>query len=83
MIERLNDLEGGAELVKQTKAREPAKQIALLFMQQRNYSKAVEFYLLAGLQSMAFNLAQEHQIVEHFSSLVQDEAPAELCKQFI
>ena len=80
LIDNLQDIEGGAALVRQTHARESAKTLALRFLQSRMYEPAIEFYLIAGMQSQALELAKQQNCVDFFASVVKDEASLDLCK---
>lgn len=82
LIDNLQDIEGGAALVRQTHARESAKTLALRYLQSRMYEPAVEFYLIAGMQAQALELAKQQNCVEFFASVIKDEASIDLCKLF-
>jgi WD repeat-containing protein 19 len=76
----LQDIEGGAALVRQTKARESAKSLAVRFLQSRMFEPAIEFYLIAGMQSQALEIAKQQNCVDFFASLVKDDASIDLRK---
>ncbi|KAI8918944.1 hypothetical protein BC831DRAFT_481578 [Entophlyctis helioformis] len=78
LLEKLNDMEGAAVLVRKTRSRESAKMMAKAFQAARDNRAAVEFYLLAGMPNEAFEIAKSQDVVEHFAELVQDEASNEL-----
>lgn len=80
LIENLQDIEGGSALVRQTRARESAKLLAVRFLHSRLFEQAIEFYLIAGMQVQAFDLAKQQNCVEYFASLVKEEATVELCR---
>jgi WD repeat-containing protein 19 len=80
LIDHLQDLDGGATLARQTLARESAKKIAILYVQKRNYENAIEFYLIAGMQSQALELAKQYGHMDFFARNVKDDASIELCK---
>jgi WD repeat-containing protein 19 len=79
LIVHMNDLEHGASLVRKTGATESAKLVAQLYLKDRKFSLAVEFYIMAGLKIEAFQLAKEQNIVEYFSTLIQEDASISLC----
>ncbi|KAJ2993993.1 WD repeat-containing protein 19 [Globomyces sp. JEL0801] len=78
LVDQLHDIEGGAILVRKTQARESAKQLAAIFLKERNFEATIEFYLIAGLQSQAFELAKQQDYMVYFGSLVKDEASTDL-----
>lgn len=80
LIDHLQDIEGGAALVRQTKARESAKSLAVRFLQSRMFEPAIEFYLIAGMQSQALEIAKQQNCVDFFASLVKDDASIDLRK---
>lgn len=79
LIIHLNNLDQGANLVRKTGAIESAKLVAQLYLKDRKFPLAVEFYVIAGLQVEAFQLAKEQNIVEYFSTLIQEDASISLC----
>jgi WD repeat-containing protein 19 len=81
LIFHLKDLENGANLVRKTGAKESAQQVAKMYLKERDFAKAIEFYNIAGLQDDAFNLAKQHKQMEYFSSLIIHDAPVNLCKR--
>ena len=78
LINHLNDLDGGAELVRKTQGRESAKQVAQLYLQSRNFKQAIEFYLIAGLQQQAFQLAKDQNAMPYFAALIKEDASTAL-----
>jgi WD repeat-containing protein 19 len=81
LLDHLHDLTGGAELVRKTQSRESAKKVAQLYLQDRQFDCAIEFYLIAGLQQQAFQLASEHNLVDLFAESLGDQATVETYTQ--
>ncbi|KAJ3030718.1 WD repeat-containing protein 19 [Rhizophlyctis rosea] len=74
MVDHLHNVEGAVALVRKTRSRESAKMVARYFMAQKDYRSVVEFYLMAGMSSEAFELAQQQGVMEYYADLVKDEA---------
>lgn len=79
LIDHLQDIEGGAALVRQTQARESAKLLAANYLQSRNFEHAIEFYLIAGMQTQALELAKQQDYMEFFAGAVKEVASTDLC----
>ena len=81
LIDHVNDLEGAAQLIRKTRSRESAKLLSKALVALRDFKSAAEFYLIAGMQIEAFEIAKRHDVMEHFALLVQDDASNDmLCK---
>ncbi|KAI8903563.1 hypothetical protein EDD86DRAFT_230891 [Gorgonomyces haynaldii] len=74
LVDHLHDLQGGANLVRVTKSRESAKKLAKLFTSSRRFQEAIEFYMIAGMQDEAFDLAKNQEMVHYFGELVLEDA---------
>jgi WD repeat-containing protein 19 len=81
LLDHLHDLSGGADLVRKTQSRESAKKVAQLYLQERQFDFAIEFYLIAGLQQQAFQLASDHNLIEFFADSLGDQATVETYTQ--
>ncbi|KAJ3055204.1 WD repeat-containing protein 19 [Rhizophlyctis rosea] len=73
MVDRLQNIDGAVAIVRKTRSRESAKLVAKYFMSQRDYQSVVEFYLMAGMGSEAFELAQQQGVMEHYAELVKED----------
>ena len=81
VIEKMKNLEGGAALVRKTKAAKSAQLLATKFSEMGDYQKAIEFYIIAGMNSQAFEIAKQKNQVEFFAEFVRREAPIELLNE--
>ncbi|KND01208.1 uncharacterized protein SPPG_04298 [Spizellomyces punctatus DAOM BR117] len=77
-IDHLQNIEGAVSIVRKTRSRESAKLVSKFFQSIKDYKSVVEFFLMAGMREEAFELAQQHDVMEHFAELVKDEATPEI-----
>ncbi len=66
--------------MRKTKSRDGAYFVANFFQEAGDFASVIEFYLLAGMREDAFNMAQTHHLMEHYSTLIGDKATKEECK---
>ena len=71
LIDCLADLEGGAELARKTKSFESCKRLGNHFSRLGNHARAIEFYVLSGLNNKAFRIATEHNLMHQFISFME------------
>ncbi|KAI9093093.1 hypothetical protein DFS34DRAFT_717341 [Phlyctochytrium arcticum] len=72
-IDHLNNIDGAVAIVRQTRSRESARLISKFFQSIKDYRSVVEFYLMAGMQDEAFELAQQRDVMEHYAELVRED----------
>ncbi|KAJ3110612.1 WD repeat-containing protein 19 [Phlyctochytrium bullatum] len=77
-VEHLGDIEKAVRLVRETRSRESARIISKFFQARHEYKSVIEFCLMAGMSDEAFELAQQHDVMEHFAELVKREASPQL-----
>ncbi|KAI9206652.1 uncharacterized protein BJ171DRAFT_597315 [Polychytrium aggregatum] len=77
-VEQLKNIDGAVSIVRNTRSRESAKLVAKFFQSIKDYKSVVEFYLVSGMQTEAFELAQQHDVMDHYAELVKDDATAEM-----
>lgn len=79
-VEKLHNIEGAVAIVRRTKSRDSAKLISKFFQTMKDYRSTVEFCLVAGMKDEAFELAQQHNVMEIYAEAVKDEASQEECE---
>ena len=72
LIDCLADLEGGAEQARKTKSFESCKSLGNHFSRVGNHARAIEFYVLSGLNNKAFRIATERNLMHEFISFMED-----------
>ncbi|KAI9344181.1 hypothetical protein DFJ73DRAFT_840418 [Zopfochytrium polystomum] len=77
-VEHLQNIDGAVKIVRETRSRESARIVSKFFQGMRDYRSVVEFLLMAGMVDDAFELAQQHGVMEHFAELMKDDATTEL-----
>ncbi|KAJ3113681.1 WD repeat-containing protein 19 [Physocladia obscura] len=77
-VEHLQNIDGAVKIVRETRSRESARIVSKFFQSMKDYRSVVEFLLMAGMADEAFELAQHHDVMEHFGEIVQNEASAEM-----
>jgi WD repeat-containing protein 19 len=74
LVDNLQDIESASSLVMKSKSPECAKKLAKIFITSRSFLKAIEFYLIAGMQSEAFLLAKTQNFMYEFAEMVCEDA---------
>ncbi|KAJ3028907.1 UNVERIFIED_CONTAM: WD repeat-containing protein 19 [Siphonaria sp. JEL0065] len=77
-VEHLGNIDGAVKIVRETRSRDSARIVSKFFQSMRDYKSVVEFLLMAGMVDEAFELAQHHDVMEHFGEIVQAEATTEM-----
>ncbi|KAI8805835.1 hypothetical protein BJ742DRAFT_819298 [Cladochytrium replicatum] len=77
-VEHLQNVEGAVAIVRSTRSRDAAKMVSKFFQMIKDYKSVVEFCLVAGMQDEAFELAQQHDVMEHYAELIKEEATPEM-----
>ncbi|ORY49888.1 WD repeat-containing protein 19 [Rhizoclosmatium globosum] len=77
-VEHLQNIDGAVKIVRETRSRDSARIVSKFFQSMRDYKSVVEFLLMAGMVDEAFELAQHHDVMEHFGEIVQAEATTEM-----
>ncbi|KAJ3099152.1 WD repeat-containing protein 19 [Phlyctochytrium planicorne] len=77
-VEQLHEIEKAVEIVRETRSRESARIVSKFFQARLDFKSVVEFCLMAGMVDEAFELAQQHEVMEHFAELVKPEASTQL-----
>ncbi|KAJ3064062.1 WD repeat-containing protein 19 [Podochytrium sp. JEL0797] len=77
-VEYLQNIDGAVKIVRETRSRDSARIVSKFFQSMRDYKSVVEFLLMAGMVDEAFELAQHHDVMEHFGEIVQAEATTEM-----
>lgn len=74
-VQKLNDLAGAFTIVRRTKSADAAALVANMCKKNGEFGAAVEFLVLAGNTSEAFELAEEHNVMFHFESALLKQIP--------
>ncbi|KAI8836727.1 hypothetical protein BJ741DRAFT_708422 [Chytriomyces cf. hyalinus JEL632] len=77
-VEHLQNIDGAVKIVRETRSRDSARIVSKFFQSMKDYKSVVEFLLMAGMMEEAFELAQHHDVMEHFGEIVQNEASTEM-----
>ncbi|KAJ3176549.1 WD repeat-containing protein 19 [Irineochytrium annulatum] len=77
-VEHLQEIDKAVQIVRETRSRESARIVSKFFQARKDYHSVVEFCLMAGMTDEAFELAQQHDVMEHFGELVKGEATPEM-----
>ena len=82
-VTHTRNIESAVQIVRRTKSRESAKLISHFFQEMRDFKSTVEFCLLAGLKTEAFEIAQVQDVMEVYAELVKDDATPDIrCVSF-
>ncbi|KAI8831390.1 hypothetical protein BC829DRAFT_409646 [Chytridium lagenaria] len=73
-VEHLNQIDKAVKIVRDTRSRESARIVSKFFQARQEYNSVVEFCLMAGMVDEAFELAQQHDVMEHFGVLIKGNA---------
>lgn len=78
LVDCLHDIEGAAGIVRKTRSKESARLLVKLYISNRNFKRAVEFYLIGGMQTEAFEIAKNQNEMVYFAEEVKEEASIDL-----
>ncbi|KAJ3330817.1 WD repeat-containing protein 19 [Blyttiomyces sp. JEL0837] len=81
-VEHLHNIDGAVKIVRDTRSKESARVVSKFFQGMKDFKSVVEFLLMAGMADEAFELAQQHDVMDHFGELVKNDATPEMRTSF-
>ncbi|ORX55502.1 hypothetical protein BCR36DRAFT_581508 [Piromyces finnis] len=78
IIEHSSNIDKAVEIVRKTRSRESARLISRFFQKINDYKSVIEFCLIADMKEDAFEIAQQHNEMEHLAALLKEDASQDM-----
>jgi WD repeat-containing protein 19 len=78
ILEHSSNIDKAVEIVRKTRSRESARLISKFFQKINDYKSVIEFCLIADMKEDAFEIAQQHNEMEHLAKLLKEDASQDM-----
>jgi len=78
ILDHSSNIDKAVEIIRKTRSRESARLISRFFQQINDYKSVIEFCLIADMKEDAFEIAQQHNEMEHLASLLKEDASRDM-----